>query len=423
MQARIWPAAAAAASIFIGVAAAAETAKPGTTAAPETISAAPEGPHLLAEVESGRVIAHFDAQRPWHPASTTKLMTVYVAFRAVADGQLSLSSPVIFSEYAAAQPSSRMGFGAGTVITLDNALKMMMVKSANDVAIAVAETVGGSEAAFAERMNEHARRLGMTRSVFVNPHGLPDSRQVTSARDMAVLTRALLTQFPQYREYFSLHAIQLGNQVFENFNPLIARYPGATGMKTGFICASGYNLVATARRGNRELLAIVFGAYGGTERAERAAALLDDGFRSAGPPGVPPVTLAGVFSGRAYSEPLDMRPYVCAPAQEATASEANTDNNASGSEEEQVSHLGLPMYLGPPVQVFVEISGEGVGPGDIGFVARLPRIRPTLDSDDPHASLDAFVPTGGADGAAAEPARAIGSTVGAPSPLSGVTPD
>jgi D-alanyl-D-alanine carboxypeptidase len=422
MQTGIWPAAAIAALMLVG-AAAAETAEPGPAAAPETVTVTPEGPYLLAEVESGRVITHFDAQRPWHPASTTKLMTVYVAFRAVADGQLTLNSPVIFSENATAQPSSKMGFGAGTVITLDNALKMMMVKSANDVAVAVAETVGGSVTAFAERMNEHARRLGMTRSFFVNPHGLPDSRQVTTARDMAVLTRALLTQFPQHREYFSLHAIQLGDQVFENFNPLIARYQGATGMKTGFICASGYNLVATARRGNRELLAIVFGAYGGMERAERAAALLDDGFQSAGPPGVPPVTLAGVSSGRAYTEPLDMRPYVCAPAQEATASESNRGESASGSEEEQVSHLGLPIYLGPPVQVFVEVSGEGVGPGDIGFMARLPRTRPTLDSDDPRASLDAFVPMGEAAGAAAEPARAIGSTVGAPSPLSGVTPD
>ena len=249
----------------------------------------------------------------------------------------------------------------------------------------------------------------MTRSHFVNPHGLPDERQYTTARDMALLTQAMLTEFPEYQSFFNIHAIQLHDEVFDTFNPLIERYPGATGMKTGFICASGYNLVGTAKRGNRELVAVVFGSHGGRERAEQAAALLDEGFQSVGPPGMPSVTLANVESGRSFSRPFDMREEICGPERQQAASEANTDGGA----EPQVSHLGMPVYLGPPIEVFVELSGEGVHPGEPGFVARIPQPRPDV--------LNAFAPTD--EGEGAPPAAAIGSAVGAPSPLSGVDPN
>ncbi len=137
-------------------------------------------------MDTGRVIDEYDALRPWFPASTTKLMTAYVTFEAIEAGEISLNSTVLYSANAAAQPPSKMGFRPGTVMTLDNALKMMMVKSANDIAVAVAETVGGSVDGFAERMNAEAERLGMTRSHFVNPHGLPDEREYSTARDMAI---------------------------------------------------------------------------------------------------------------------------------------------------------------------------------------------------------------------------------------------
>ena len=241
-----------------------------------------QGPYVVTDAQTGQVFAHHDAVRPWFPASTTKLMTLYVVFRAIAAGELTLESPVTVTARAAGQPPSKMGFRRGTMLTLDNALKMMMVKSANDIAVAVAETVGGSEAGFAERMNGEAQRLGMPRSHFVNPHGLPQPRQITTARDMAVLARALLTEFPQHRNFLNIHAIQFGKTVMRTYNPLLERYPGATGMKTGFICASGYNLVASAQRGGRELIAVVFGEHGGQARAERAAQLLNDAFVAAG---------------------------------------------------------------------------------------------------------------------------------------------
>jgi D-alanyl-D-alanine carboxypeptidase len=261
----------------------------------------------------------------------------------------------------------------------------MMVKSANDIAMAVAETIGGSQEGFAARMNAESQRLGMGRSHWVNPNGLPDPGQVTTARDMAVLSRALLQEFPEHRPFYSLHAIQFGKSVLENYNPLLERFPGANGMKTGFICASGYNLVASAQRGPREAIAVVFGEYSGGERAEHAAKLLTQAFQwnSSGAP--PAITLATVNSGEAYSAPLDMRPFVCAPKQAATASDAPTPerrgvvkSSMTGDEQQDVSYLAPPMDLGPPVQVSIIVSGDQLAPGKPGFVARLPRPRPQL---------------------------------------------
>ena len=175
-----------------------------------------------------------------------------------------------------------MGFKVGTTLTVDNALKMLMVKSANDMAVAIAEGVGGSIEGFADMMNANARRLGMTESHFVNPNGLPAENHVTSARDLGILARALIQEFPEDDFYWHIHAIQYGNRVLHNYNTLLDRYPGADGMKTGFICASGYNVVASATRNGRRLIAIVLGAYSGAVRAQKAAQLLENGFNSGG---------------------------------------------------------------------------------------------------------------------------------------------
>ncbi len=235
-------------------------------------------PYLVMDVDSGRVLEQQDAFKRWYPASLSKLMTAYVVFRAVEAGQVRLSSPVRISKNAAEEPPSKMGFPPGAVLTLDNALKIIMVKSANDVTTAIAETIAGSEAGFAARMNAEAQRLGMTDSHFVNAHGLPTSRQYTTARDLALLVRALRTEFRQYSGYFSIEGLRFGAKVLENHNMLIGRFEGADGMKTGFICAAGFNLIATATRGRRSLAAIVLGAFSPVERAEKAAELLERGF-------------------------------------------------------------------------------------------------------------------------------------------------
>jgi D-alanyl-D-alanine carboxypeptidase len=235
---------------------------------------------LLVEADSGKVLHSENSTYPWYPASVTKLMTAYVTLRTVKERRLSLDTLITVSSNAVAQQPTKMGFKAGTQITVDNALKMLMVKSANDMAVALAEAVSGSIERFADDMNRTAKRLGMTQSSFVNPNGLPADNQITSARDLAILARAMIREMPEYDFYWHIPAIRLGKRVMRNYNTLIDRYPGADGMKTGFICASGFNVVATATRNGRRLIAVVLGAPSSAVRAVKAAQLLERGFGS-----------------------------------------------------------------------------------------------------------------------------------------------
>jgi D-alanyl-D-alanine carboxypeptidase len=219
-----------------------------------------------------------NATYPWYPASVTKLMTAYVTLKAVKDGRISLDTLLTVSPVAASQSPSKMGFRPGTQLTVDNALKMMLVKSANDMAVVLAEGVGGSIDGFSAQMNQTAQRLGMTQSSYVNPNGLPADGQITSARDLAILARAIIRDLPEYEYFVHIPSIRYGRRVTQNFNKLIGRYPGADGFKTGFICASGYNLVASATRNGKRLIAVVLGASSGQTRAVRAAQLLERGF-------------------------------------------------------------------------------------------------------------------------------------------------
>jgi len=235
---------------------------------------------LVIEADTGKVLFAQNAGYPWYPASVTKLMTTYVTLRAVKEGRLTLDQPLTVSANAVAQSPVKMGFGVGTQVTVDNALKMLMVKSANDIAVVLAEGVGGSIESFADQMNWNARRLGMTQSSFVNPNGLPADDQISSARDLAILARALIRDFPEYDYYWHLPGIRMGKKVQRNYNTLLGRYPGADGMKTGFICASGFNLVASATRDGRRLIAVVLGAPSSALRALKAAQLLERGFNT-----------------------------------------------------------------------------------------------------------------------------------------------
>jgi D-alanyl-D-alanine carboxypeptidase len=235
---------------------------------------------LVIEAESGKVLFAENATQPWYPASITKLMTAYVTLRAVKEGRITLDKPLVVSANAAAQNPVKMGFPVGTIVTVDNALKMLMVKSANDMAVVLAEGVAGSVENFADQMNANARRLGMVQSSFVNPNGLPADDQITSARDMAMLARAIFREMPEYDYFWHLPGIRMGKMVQRNYNTLIGRYPGADGMKTGFICASGFNLVASATRDGKRLIAVVLGAPSSAGRALKAAQLLERGFNS-----------------------------------------------------------------------------------------------------------------------------------------------
>jgi D-alanyl-D-alanine carboxypeptidase len=233
---------------------------------------------LVVEADTGKVLQADNATMPWYPASVTKIMTAYVTLKAVKEGRLTLDTLLTVSPVAASQSPSKMGFPPGIQVTVDNALKMMMVKSANDMAVVLAEGVGGSVDGFSGMMNQTAQKLGMTQTSYVNPNGLPADGQITSARDLAILARAVIRDLPEYEYFMHIPSIRYGRRVTQNFNKLIGRYPGADGFKTGFICASGYNLVASATRNGKRLIAVVLGASSGQARAVRAAQLLERGF-------------------------------------------------------------------------------------------------------------------------------------------------
>ncbi|WP_114363010.1 D-alanyl-D-alanine carboxypeptidase family protein [Ciceribacter lividus] len=261
-----------------------------------TLSAA--NPRIVVEVNSGRVIEHEDAFRKWYPASLTKLMTAYTTFRAVKSGRISVESIVTMSKKAADQPASKMYFKPGAQLTLDSALKLLLVKSANDIAVAVAETVGGSLDNFVAQMNADAARLGMNSSHFINPNGLPGEGQYTTARDLAVLAVAIRREFPEYAGYFSLEGVTTGKRTYPNYNLLIGRFDGADGMKTGFICASGFNQVSSATRNGRTVISVVLGAESLGARADMSAELLQKALTTRLSAGVTLATLAPYGEGR-----------------------------------------------------------------------------------------------------------------------------
>ena len=267
-------------------------------------------PSMLVDANTGAILDSEQAFQRWYPASLTKLMTAYVAFRAIQQGEVTLESPVRISARATKEPPSKMGYPAGTVLTLDAALKIIMVKSANDVASAIAESLGGSQEAFAARMNSEAKRLGMTNSNFVNPHGLHDDRQYTTAHDLAVLALSLRAQFPQYAPYFNIEALGAGKDVIENHNTLIGRFAGADGMKTGYTCPAGYNLVASATRNGRTMLAVVIGATSVATRADKAADLLAKGF-SLPPAQSPKLWEVKAAAAEETASPINMRETIC----------------------------------------------------------------------------------------------------------------
>jgi D-alanyl-D-alanine carboxypeptidase len=245
------------------------------------------GPALLTEPATGLVLYAEDADQPWRPASLTKLMTAYLAFEAIRDGMLSPEDTVISSELSHSQPPSKLGLPVGQQLSVDLAIKALIVKSANDVAIMLAEKIAGSSEAFVETMNRTAKRLGMTNTRFVNPNGLPvfnadeseaPEQAVTTARDMALLANMILKEFPQYAPIFAITEVRVGNRLVTTHNGLLKSYDGADGMKTGFVCAAGYNVVASATRNGRQLVAVVLGESSSAARTVRAAGLFEHGF-------------------------------------------------------------------------------------------------------------------------------------------------
>jgi D-alanyl-D-alanine carboxypeptidase len=242
-------------------------------------------------VASGNVLeqANPDAQR--YPASLTKLMTLYMVFEALRDRRAALDDLVPVSAHAASMEPSRLGLVPGTRITVQQAILGLVTKSANDAASALAELLGGSEDRFAQMMTLRARAMGMAHTTFANASGLPDDRQVTTARDLALLARRLVTDFPSDYRYFSTPSFVFGRRVIYNHDMMLKEYPGTDGMKTGYTEAAGHNLVTSTVRGGVRLIGVVLGAGSNAARDEHMVALLNQGFGEMGVQTAPPATL------------------------------------------------------------------------------------------------------------------------------------
>jgi D-alanyl-D-alanine carboxypeptidase len=266
---------------------------------------APEGALLLIDADSGAVLQAENATHPWYPASLTKVMTAYLVFEALEDGRLKLDDKVPVSKYAALQQPVKLGLGIGKQVRVKSLLEAMLVMSANDAAVVLAEAIAGSEAVFAEMMTRKARQLGMTGTIFRNASGLPDPDQVTSARDLAILARAVITNFPDHYGYFSRDHFSVSREVHPSVNGWVRAYPGAEGLKTGFTCGSGYNLIGAATREGRRLIGVVLGATSSGARNARMSQLMDGGFAS-----LSDVELHAVKVGALPWEPVGSAPFV-----------------------------------------------------------------------------------------------------------------
>ncbi len=233
---------------------------------------------IVVDANTGEVLysKYPDSQR--YPASITKIMTLYLTFEALQSGRLSLSDRLVVSPHAASMAPTKLGLRPGETITVDEAMRAIAVKSANDMAVALAERIGGSEERFAALMTLRARELGMNNTHFANASGLPNARQLSSARDIAILSRAVMRDYPQYYGYFGLRQFAYHGEVMGNHNHLLESMPGVDGLKTGYTTASGFNLAASAERDGRRLIAVVLGGSSTAARDNNVQDLLTTGF-------------------------------------------------------------------------------------------------------------------------------------------------
>jgi D-alanyl-D-alanine carboxypeptidase len=319
---------------------------------------------LVVEADSGKVLQAENATYPWYPASLTKMMTAYVTLKAVKEGRITLDTLLTVSPVAASQSPAKMGFRPGTQVTVDNALKIMLVKSANDMAVVLAEGVGGSIDGFSALMNQAAQQLGMTQTSYVNPNGLPADGQITSARDLAILARGIIHDLPEYEYFVRIPSIRYGRKVTQNFNKLIGRYPGADGFKTGFICASGYNLVASATRNGRRLIAVVLGTSSGQMRAVRAAQLLERGFANNSLSWLRPSLGTVDNLVPIDASPPNLRDEMCGGKHHKPASDEDEDNVASGASNSEPALAFFAAGLQPPMLKPSELLAAAPAPSE-----------------------------------------------------------
>jgi D-alanyl-D-alanine carboxypeptidase len=237
---------------------------------------APPQASIVVDANTGRMLQGANPDAPRFPASITKVMTLYMLFEQLEQGKLQLNSELSVSSFAARQAPSKIGFDRGETIEVQDAIRALVTKSANDVAVVVAEAIGGDQETFAEMMTKKARSIGMSRTTFRNASGLPNPAQVTTARDLSVLGRAIHERFPKYWHFFQTRNFEYAGRNYRNHNKLLGRVEGVDGIKTGYTRASGFNLLTSAREGNRHVIAVVLGGRSGRTRDAQMASLVEN---------------------------------------------------------------------------------------------------------------------------------------------------
>jgi len=288
------------------------------TTAPLNAEARPVSSSILVDAATGEVITASNPDARTYPASLTKMMTLYQLFDALKRGQIKLNDTIVFSAHAASQDATNLAVGEGDTIRVETAIEAVVVRSANDAATAIGEKLAGSEWAFAKKMNATARALGMTNTVFQNANGLPDPDQHTTARDMAILGVALLRDFPEYYHYFSVENFTYHGVAYAGHNRVLNKFDGADGIKTGYIRASGFNLVTSASRNGRRLVGVIMGGETPYIRDKNMVAMMTKGFK----------TTVGTGTQLALNGSVKTTPTPAAPATFATASAATTTQPA-----------------------------------------------------------------------------------------------
>jgi D-alanyl-D-alanine carboxypeptidase len=346
------------------------------------VAAAPvanANPKMVVDVKTGKVISHQEAFRKWYPASLTKLMTAYIAFSQMKAGKISPQTEVVMSKKAADQPASKMYFKPGQKLTMDSALKLLLIKSANDIAVAIAETIGGTSDNFVAQMNAQAQRLGMSSTRYINANGLPGKGQYTTARDLALLALIIKREFPEYAHYFSLEGVSTGKKNYANFNMLVGRFDGADGMKTGFICASGFNQVSSAVRNGRSVITVVLGADSLAGRTDQSADLLQMGLTAPSGQGV---SLAALAPYGDTGDVNDVSAEICNPKAAKVRSESRDEAGRMVIHSPYVQEMTRPpeySFAGliPGSETVAVNATKGAGKGELANVP-IPIPRPTF---------------------------------------------
>ena len=332
---------------------------------PALVQAQTADAYIVVDANAGKVLTALNPDDQLHPASMTKIMTLFMTFEALQQGRLTLKTPMTVSENAAAQAPSKLGLRPGSAITVENCILAAVTLSANDCAMVLAENIGGSQERFAQLMTSRAHALGMTATHFNNPNGLPDEGQLTTARDMATLAEALIQRFPKYYPVFATRSFTYAGIAHANHNHLMSRYPGMDGIKTGYIRESGFNLTASAVRNGHRLIAVVFGGSSAVQRDNYMANLLDDGFRRI--QGQPVATAS-------LSSPQGRKPGVqtVAVAPEPPAPPANIGELS----ETQAASEAVAEESGVETAATEPAPGEMTGEGDMDFAEPVPAPAP-----------------------------------------------